>query len=674
MNKIISIKTNENQILPLGPFIVDAKQAYNCYLFLANEQFFLIDLTPLEKWDLLKGAIEKYTTVDQLAGIVLQHMTMSTMNVIIDLIDEGFKGHLITNRYFAQHIKNANLPIHLIEIESIDFKYGLGHQEFLYFVPMTFLPYPSMFMTYSTKESVLFSSMLMSSYYLQKTELNPEILHKSIFNFHSDMMPSSDYIKIPLKTIKDFEFKKIYPCMGYMLENQVAKEMVDFVLGIDFYNSNQVFLSSVSREKVNYESIVNHMLSHLQTHFPRIEILNTFIGSPIHLQPDPLEVKKSYLEGYKLYHGFFDRIYAKKGLLWLSVLEPVVNRYVAVNGIDKPSIYRSKFVEMTLQNETLDENKKKLEQELYQLNEQIEKAKDQILRCPITKLYIQSFLEQIIKEDLSISLDKNETNGLILVQLDQLLDFNRKYGKETGNEAIRSMAYLIEQELGDQTYLYKQNGPGIFIYQKKTTFDQLEKIAIKVRNAINDSNLFIEKVTASVSMSTLSELKENKIAEQKVKDVIDLAEKRLLTARHKGISEIFNPKKENKPINEGVILLVDEDEVNLNMLFRIFKRVNYDVILAYGVEDAMNLISQNPIDIIISEINLSKIDGFQLKQRLNDTSEYQKIPFIMVSHNKTLDNIKRGNTLDVDLILNKPIIPEELIGHVKRFRERWKKS
>jgi len=55
---------------------------------------------------------------------------------------------------------------------------------------------------------------------------------------------------------------------------------------------------------------------------------------------------------------------------------------------------------------------------------------------------------------------------------------------------------------------------------------------------------------------------------------------------------------------------------------------------------------------------------------LNETKEFKSIPFVMVSHNKTLDNIKRGNTLDVDLILEKPIIPEELIGHVKRFKDR----
>ena len=64
------------------------------------------------------------------------------------------------------------------------------------------------------------------------------------------------------------------------------------------------------------------------------------------------------------------------------------------------------------------------------------------------------------------------------------------------------------------------------------------------------------------------------------------------------------------------------------------------------------------------------MDGFGLKRHLNESKEHANIPFIMVSHNKTLENIKRGNVLDVDLIIEKPIIPEELIGHVKRMREK----
>lgn len=123
-------------------------------------------------------------------------------------------------------------------------------------------------------------------------------------------------------------------------------------------------------------------------------------------------------------------------------------------------------------------------------------------------------------------------------------------------------------------------------------------------------------------------------------------------------------------LKEGIILLVDEDEMNRNMLVRVFNRLNFDVKAVTNVNDALALLREYPIDIIISEINLSKMDGFSLKRELNESKTYSTIPFIMVSHNKTVENIRRGNMLNVDLIIEKPIIPEELIGHVKRFRER----
>lgn len=82
------------------------------------------------------------------------------------------------------------------------------------------------------------------------------------------------------------------------------------------------------------------------------------------------------------------------------------------------------------------------------------------------------------------------------------------------------------------------------------------------------------------------------------------------------------------------------------------------------------MLENHQIDCIISEINLSKLDGFQFKQRINSEKTYKNIPFIIASHHKNLDVIMRANLLDIDLVLQKPIIPEELIGHIKRIRDK----
>jgi PleD family two-component response regulator len=257
-----------------------------------------------------------------------------------------------------------------------------------------------------------------------------------------------------------------------------------------------------------------------------------------------------------------------------------------------------------------------------------------------------------------------------LVQLDQLYDINKRYGKDTGDEAIRNLAYVVGQIAPDAVKLFKQNGPGILIYASCEKKERITDLAIQIRNAVRDSVLFIEKVTASASIVYYEELNPVLTRDNKIKEIFTLLEQRIRLAKQLGYGEIIDNSAALPALREGVILLVDEDDMNRNMLVRVFNRLNFDVKAVTSVEDALNVLREYPIDIIISEINLSKMDGFGLKRELNESKTFANIPFIMVSHNKTVENIRRGNLLNVDLIIEKPIIPEELIGHVKRYRER----
>jgi DNA-binding NtrC family response regulator len=158
--------------------------------------------------------------------------------------------------------------------------------------------------------------------------------------------------------------------------------------------------------------------------------------------------------------------------------------------------------------------------------------------------------------------------------------------------------------------------------------------------------------------------------EERVNQFIELALMRLERAKLKGKGEILNKDNDESVYTEGIILLVDEDETNQNLMIKIFKRINYECVIAKDIYQAYNLLENHPIDVIVSEINLSKLDGFMLKQRINTEKTFEKIPFIITSHHKNIDVVMRANLLGIDLILQKPIIPEELIGHIKRIRDK----
>lgn len=667
--------TTNNQIvkvLRIGPFIVDDKHDVNIYFLSKGEHSFLIDLPPIQKFEQMLHQIENQFSIEELSYIVILNSTLSTIEVLANMIDEGFHGTIITSEFLARQMRNAELDIKIIKIEEGISDHMLDHLG-LSFIPMFFLPYPDMFVVYEPNHQILFSNLLLSSY---STKKNPSMvdLQKQMFSFHKEMMPSSIFVLPMIQKMKTLALKHIFPSYGAPISSDHIPVILDYMSNMSFHNNYLVnSKTGFASEDIDYIEIINQLLIKLKNHFSRIEIINTFVGSPFHLDQETLMLKKTSLVNYKMWHSFFDYVFAKKGMSWLTIMEPVMKHMMDTFQLELPSIYRSETIKLRQEALSLEEKKTALETTLSELQQQIDEAKDQILRDKLTKLYTRDVLIRMMMDHFSKPLEEQgRTRGLLLIQLDQLPDINRRFNKETGDETVRNMAYVLEQQKGDRTLLFKQSGPGIYALIEDENLQNIEKEAIKFRNAIASSTTFIEKVTVSIAIVTCYEVDQSLAMEEKLAFLMSTVEKRMAFAKIKGQNVIIDDKTELPEQIEGSLLLVDQDEINRNMLFRIFKRAHYEIVLADSVIEAFTILQKRKIDLVISEINLSKMDGFQLKMMMNESKAFQDVPFIMVSHNKTIENIKRGNLLGVDLILEKPIIPEELIGHVNRMKERVK--
>lgn len=652
----------------IGPIKVDENLLFNGYLYYSDKSSTLIDLPTSEWMVAYKERIELITPIDQIQNLIIAYPNFSLIASLKALITMGFKGAIISTRGIAKQIVQNNIKLPVTTIEKLEYK--LYAQDFkLNFLPIQFLPFTSAFMIYESETRSLISNSLFSSFKVDNPNETVQ-LKQGIFAYHKTNLPSSEYLKDPIRRLRQHRIDAICPVYGYVLENDVDG-WIEYEYQLDFYNAGQVFkYNEEFIKEFNYVEIINHMINHLHKSLDAKDILETFSKSEFILSERPLELVNSTHVGYKLWHAFFEYLYAKKGTVWLTILEPLIKRYHNIFGLDLPAIYVSKMMEVIKENELLEQDKKALEQNLQKLEAQIEETKEALLKCPITKLYTEEVLRALLKKDLESSEFFEKNNGFILIQLDQLYDINKRYGKDTGDEAIRNLAYVIGQIAPDEVKLFKQNGPGILMYASCEKKENITNLAVQVRNAVRDSVLFIEKVTASASLVYYEELNPVLTRDNKIKEIFTLLEQRIRLAKQLGYGEIIDNSAALPALKEGIILLVDEDDMNRNMLVRVFNRLNFDVKAVTSVEDALATLREYPIDIIISEINLSKMDGFSLKRELNESKTFSNIPFIMVSHNKTVENIRRGNLLNVDLIIEKPIIPEELIGHVKRYRER----
>ena len=661
------------KIQHLGYLVADDNYVFNSYLVFHGEFLFLVDIPPVQKVEDLMKAIALYSSMEAITHLIIQNMTMSHVESLKKMIAAGLRATIISNRYFLRQIKTSGIPLPLYPIEENAYLFLDQGKEIIRFLPMVFLPFPQMMMSYFFRFDALFSSTLFSSIFESRNELTIDTLSQGISLFEKQTFPSSDYLKDPLRRLKDYGLKEIYPAYGYQIPPEFIDRVIDDGTHAVFYNTYAVFrYNDIGVREFNFPEIINQMLNMLLKTFSREQVLSFFADSRIVLDPKAVTFQSSVLFGYGLWNAFFEQLYLKSGFAGLNVLALTVDTYYNRFKLQRPAIYSSTFATVTQEKEELEKKYLSLEEKLSEVNARLKEAEGSMFRDPITGLYNQIILKTQLKLDFAKMLPENHVRGLLLIYIDQLSYLNQKYGKETGDETLRNLKTEMERVLTSTQTLYKQSGPGLILYESDTPINELRLTAVRLRNFVAESKAFIEPITISIALASTSELDSQGSVDTQIKQIFFMMEKRIKMAKNLENGAIIDASVLNDDYMEGVVLIVDEDEVALNILSRILKRANFSVEIANNVEEALAIISHKTISIVISEINLSKMDGFALKRTLNQSDHFGNIPFIMVSHNKTIENIERANLLRVDALLEKPVIPQELLGFVRRLEQRKK--
>jgi signal transduction histidine kinase len=115
----------------------------------------------------------------------------------------------------------------------------------------------------------------------------------------------------------------------------------------------------------------------------------------------------------------------------------------------------------------------------------------------------------------------------------------------------------------------------------------------------------------------------------------------------------------------NVILIVDDNPANLGLLSDLLDEAGFEVWVARDGESAIRKAEYSPPDIILLDVMMPGIDGFETCHRLKSNSSTQEIPVIfMTALSEVVDKVKGLNSGAVDYI-TKPFQNEEVLARVK---------
>lgn len=122
---------------------------------------------------------------------------------------------------------------------------------------------------------------------------------------------------------------------------------------------------------------------------------------------------------------------------------------------------------------------------------------------------------------------------------------------------------------------------------------------------------------------------------------------------------------ENEKFAEMKVLIVDDTPENIDILARFLKQQGLNISIAPNGEIALKIIEKNKPDLILLDVMMPGIDGYQLCEKLKSNDQTKAIPIIFISAKSEVEDLVRGFDVGgVDYIV-KPFQQKEVVARVK---------
>ncbi len=120
-----------------------------------------------------------------------------------------------------------------------------------------------------------------------------------------------------------------------------------------------------------------------------------------------------------------------------------------------------------------------------------------------------------------------------------------------------------------------------------------------------------------------------------------------------------------------VVLLVDDDRECREMYARFLRDSGFDVAEAHNGNQALSKAAERAPSIIVTDLALPGLDGYELTRKLRQQSPTEQVPIIAITgYGGFMDDTGRAMAAGCDAVLTKPCLPDRLLEEIERLLTR----
>ena len=373
------------------------------------------------------------------------------------------------------------------------------------------------------------------------------------------------------------------------------------------------------------------------------------------------------------FDDFFNTILQAKGYTWLALIDTELRQLCRHAGIEVPKIFRTHRQEISGGIDSLLKEIRHLRDTNFQLQQSIVETSDDLLRDETTGLYNEAFFSEYV-----ISTIQGGTiaeDSVVFIRLDEIKRLNQRYGSDAVDKTLQTLAYFLLNRKNESAVLFRLSGPTFALYMHKQDKSAAEACARELETEVKRSGEFIAPISISAAVTDSRELYDNKVPDDRFfTELMRLGKERLKILDRMGPGSICSSSEVSSfRLSSGTILLIESNAFEARLYTRILENAGFSVHHAQHGTDALTRADQVRPDVIVSEIFVSQMDGFQIRQKLLESKDLRSIPFILLSREKSDASVRRGFEMQIVYQFRKPLLAAELSGTIQALiqeRER----
>jgi twitching motility two-component system response regulator PilG len=123
-------------------------------------------------------------------------------------------------------------------------------------------------------------------------------------------------------------------------------------------------------------------------------------------------------------------------------------------------------------------------------------------------------------------------------------------------------------------------------------------------------------------------------------------------------------------VSKKKVLIVEDEESLLKLESILLTSKGYEVKGVSNGQAALDAFAEERPDLVLLDIMLPEIDGFEVCRRIKENPETKDIPVVMLTAKKSREDIARGDKVGADWYITKPFKSAMVIKTIQRFLEK----